>query len=266
MLILRKTARPACHMAHFVFRPFADAYTRASRFARGQRSIYLNQSTKMELFCNLKSIICRHISRNFLPGYQGGIVQFIVSDEADGKFYADISENIRFLDGVCEAPDAVVEMSAAVFRMLIGQPYATLEDTVKVTGNRALVSLIAHAAQPEADSGRTRLRDLTLQVTNLASPETEVHRMATIDARQLMQILHGGTPVILTAMLNASGWRTTFDELQQRFGDLPARWTGCRYSWGHAGPVDLGGVDRCHFGWRRVRRLQRRVLTARAHA
>ncbi|WP_231755922.1 MULTISPECIES: cupin-like domain-containing protein [unclassified Burkholderia] len=175
----------------------------------------------MELFCNIKSILCRHISRNFLPGYQGGIVQFIVSDETDGKFYADISENIRFLDGVCEAPDAVVEMSAAVFRMLIEQPYATLEDTVKVTGNRALVSLIAHAAQPEVDSGRTRLRDLTLQVTDLALPETEVHRMATVDARQLMQILHGGTPVILTAMLNASGWRTTFDELQQRFGHLP---------------------------------------------
>ncbi len=175
----------------------------------------------MELFCNIKSTLCQHISRNFFPGYQDGIVQFIVFDEAEGKFYAEISESIRFFDGMCEAPDAVVEMSAAVFRMLIEQPYAALEDAIRVSGNRALVSLIAHAAQPEADSGRTRLRNLTSQATNLALPETEVHRMAAVDSRQLMQILHIGTPVILTTMLKASGWRTTFNELRQRFGDLP---------------------------------------------
>ncbi|MBP0713551.1 cupin-like domain-containing protein [Burkholderia sola] len=175
----------------------------------------------MESLADIKQVFCRRVEQYFLPGYRGGVVQFFVTDPVDGRFYAEISEGIRFLEGVHPDPDAAVEMSGATLRRLVDQPGEMLGDAIKATGDRDLVSLIAHAAQPGGGSGRARLSRLMDRATRPTSPGTEIRRVAAVHSRQLIQLLHEGLPIILTAMLDASGWRMTFDELKRNFGDLP---------------------------------------------
>lgn len=76
----------------------------------------------MPLFFEFKQTFIRRVVQDFRLGHRGGIVQFIVGDQAEGQFHAVLTDDIQFYLGVHVGPDASIEMTEEMFQALVEHP------------------------------------------------------------------------------------------------------------------------------------------------
>ena len=177
----------------------------------------------MPIFPEFKQAFIQRVVQNFRPGHRGGIVQFIVGEQPEGRFHATLTDNVRFSGGTHRAPDASIEMSEDMFQGLVEHPEQPLRCGAKMSGDQALLSLIALAAHGEGATGPARLRTIDSRAQNRLRLDPPICRRPSINSSGLLWALHFSVPLVLTSMLGEGegGWRMSLEHLVEQYGQLP---------------------------------------------